>query len=229
MVASTAAGATYGTAKGATVKVIKISSGCTGSAPFSNVIAAFNTLANMASRGDIINYSFGARNDDRSCTPIYDTATENAVKAAYNKGVLVVTSAGNDGCNVKDFPVKRLAEAFVVGATSTARFAYNQDARSAFSGYGSNIAGFAPGQAVATLNHEGAPVTNSGTSFSAPYVAGLLASVCQAIAPNCQTAANGVGYQGFKSAHGITGTVVEPNGSALPAGTPSRFFVRNGW
>lgn len=229
-VASAAAGATYGTAKGAKVKVVRISGDCVGGGSTSSlIVAALNNVASVAARGDIINLSFGAKNEDKSCTPIYDTAQENAVKAAYNKGIVVVTSAGNDGCDVKNFPVKRLAEAFVVGATNKTRFAYNQDARRESSRYGSNIAGFAPGQLVATLNHDGTPLTVSGTSFSAPYVAGLLASVCQAIAPHCQTAANGVVYQGFKSAHGITGTVVEPNGTALPAGTPSRFFVRNGW
>lgn len=230
MVASAAAGATYGTAKGAKVKVIRISGDCTNGTSTSAIIAAaLNNVSSVAARGDIINLSFGARNQDKSCTPIYDTAQENAVRAAYNKGIAVVTAAGNDGCDVKDFAVKRQPEAFVVGATSTARFAYNQDARATFSRYGSNIAGFAPGQSINTLDHNGAAVSISGTSFSTPYVAGLLASVCQAIAPHCQTAANGVVYQGFKSAHSITGSVVEPNGTTLPAGTPSRFFVRNGW
>lgn len=229
-VASAAAGATYGTAKGAKVRVIRISGSCTnGSATSSVVAAALNNVSSIAKRGDIINLSFGVANNDGSCTPMYDTAQENAVKAAYNKGIIVVTAAGNDGCDVKNFPVRRLAEAFVVGATSFARFAYNQDARATFSRYGSNVAGFAPGQSVATLNHDGTPAIVSGTSIAAPYVAGLLASVCHAIAPHCQTAANGVVYQGFKSAHGTTGSVVEPNGAALPAGTPSRFFVRNAW
>lgn len=228
-VASAAAGATYGTAKGAKVRVIKIGIGCTKSALSSSITAAFNNVTSIAVRGDIINYSFGYENDDKSCTPIYDTAQENAVRAAYAKGIIVVTSAGNDGCDVKNFPIKRLPEAFVVGSTSTARVAYNQDARAPTSRYGSNVAGFAPGHRVVTLNHDGTQAEVSGTSFAAPYVAGLLASVCQAIAPNCQTAANGVNQQGFKTAHGITGSVVEWTGSALPTGTPSRFFVRNGW
>jgi subtilisin family serine protease len=229
-VASAAAGATYGTAKGAKVKVIRISGDCIeGGSTSSVIVAALNNVTSVAARGDIINLSFGARNKDKSCIPIYDTAQENAVRAAYNKGIIVVTSAGNDGCDVKNFAVKRQPEAFVVGGTSTARFAYNQDARYTSSRYGSNIAGFAPGQSINTLDHNGGAVSVSGTSYSAPYVAGLLASVCQAIAPHCQTAANGVVYQGFKSAHGITGSVVEPNGTALPVGTPSRFFLRNGW
>lgn len=188
-------------------------------------------------RGDIINFSFGYSRGYQVCTPMHDTALENAVKAAYNRGIIVVTSAGNDGCDVQNFPVKRLPEAFVVGATSTARLAYNQDARAQDlapaapwqSRYGGNVAGFAPGQSVVTLNYDGTPVVVSGTSIAAPYVAGLFASACHTAGTYCQTVANpGVAYQGFKG-NSVIGSVVEPNGGALPAGTPSRFFVRNGW
>lgn len=119
----------------------------------------------------------------------------------------------------------------MVGATSNKYLtSFQKDAMAPFSGHGSNIAGFAPGVGVLSLNNLGQRIAVTGTSFAAPYVAGLFASGCQATGTFCNTMANAsLVYQALK-AQAVQGSIVTDAGSAaLPAGTPSRFFVRNGW
>ena len=142
----------------------------------------------------------------------------------------MIVAAGNDGCNTADFTPTRIPEVFVVGATDNTRLAVGQDARATFSRFGINISAFAPGGAVWAMNFNGNTVSVNGTSFSAPYIAGLAAVGCQAFAPFCSDPANNVTavYNGLRSL-GTMGTVVDAGGLALPAGTPSRFLSRQPW
>ena len=232
-VASAAAGATYGTAKGANIVVAKITDGCTGNSQLSTSILAFNWLASNAPRGTIVNWSqaFEFRNAQgvRYCDTFINQELENAIRAAYNNGIIVVVAAGNDSCNTANYTPSRIPEAFVVGATNQTRFAYQQDARSTFSRYGPNISGFAPGENVNLLGVNGGRVYDSGTSFAAPYIAGIFAAGCQTAAPMCSTMENaGVAYSALRNTVS-TGTVVNSDGSTLPAGTPSRLMHRAPW
>jgi subtilisin family serine protease len=45
---------------------------------------------------------------------------------------------------------------------------------------GQNISTFAPGRNVQLMGKNGQKVINSGTSFSAPYIAGIFAVACSA-------------------------------------------------
>lgn len=225
-VAAAAAGKTYGVAKNANLVIGKITTGCTGSAEFSTIIMAFNWLTNNAPRGAIVNLSFGT-----DCAPWTNFALESAIKAAHDAGIIVVIAAGNASCNASGNSLTRLAQAFVVGATSNKYLtSYQKDAMATFTGYGSNIAGFAPGVGVMLLNNLGQRVAVNGTSFAAPYVAGLFAAGCQATGTFCNTMTNAsVAYQALKD-QAVKGSIVTDAGSAsLPSATPSRFFVRNGW
>lgn len=78
-------------------------------------------------------------------------------------------------------------EAFVVGATNQNRIVFAQDEKASFSRFGANISTFAPGQSVLALNFNGTQTTVSGTSFAAPYIAGIFAVGCQVAAPFCST------------------------------------------
>ena len=226
-VAAAAAGKTYGVAKNANLLIGKITSGCTGNTDNATIAMAFNWLAGNAQRGSIVNLSFGSRD----CTLWTNFALESAIKAAHDAGIIVVVAAGNASCNTSANSFTRLSQAFVVGATSNKYLtSFQKDAMATFTGHGSNIAGFAPGVGVLSLNHLGQRVAVFGTSFAAPYVAGLFASGCQATGTFCNTMANAsLVYQALK-AQAVQGSIVTDAGStALPAGTPSRFFVRNGW
>ena len=228
-VASIAAGATYGMAKGATVIAAKINSGCTSGGLVSTSVLAFDWLAVNAPRGTIVNWSNGLRGLTQ-CQPAISTTLENSIRSAVNAGIIVIVAAGNDGCNTADFSPTRIPEAFVVGATDNSRLAFGQDARASFSRFGTNLSTFAPGNFVAAMNFNGQVASVQGTSFSAPYVAGLFAAACQNFAPFCSNPANTV-IDIYNAARGIgtLGTVVDPGGAALPTGTQSRFISRQPW
>lgn len=223
-------GATHGVAKGATLIVAKITSGCTGNSDTATWALAFNWLAANAPRGTIVNLSSGLSYGLNQCTyTAYVQAVEDAIVAAFNAGIIVVVAAGNDNCNTINFTPTRIPQAFVVGATDTSRLANGRDAKASFSRTGTNISTFAPGQTVPLLNFDGAPITNSGTSFSAPYLAGMFAVGCQFYFPYCQDPLNSTGtiYEALRSV-GTIGTVVNPDGTPL-TGATSRFISRLVW
>lgn len=201
MVASAAAGNIKGVAKGATVVIGKISDNVTNAPSIPAIIIALDWLTANAPRGSIINLSVGFQTNPINCSvPLIDTSWENSIKSAYNAGLIVVVAAGNDGCNTANYSPTRIPEAFVVGATNNLRIAsYGQDAKANFSRTGWNISTFAPGQAVSLINQNGTPVTANGTSFSAPYIAGMFAIACQAAGTLCDTAPTAASlYQALK-------------------------------
>lgn len=114
---------------------------------------------------DVINLSLG------SAAP--DTYVRQAVQAATKKGITVVASAGNDGCNCMLYPAN-YPEAIAVGALDES----NQ--RAYFSSYGANLDFTAPGTNLrsptwsATNGRSSYQSGVAGTSFSAPLVSGLL-------------------------------------------------------
>jgi oryzin len=230
-----AAGNTRGVAKGANLIIAKITTGCTGNTNADTWVLAFNWLAVNAPKGTIANLSYAFSNGLYSCSNIFYQPLEDAIRAAYNAGIIAVVAAGNDGCDTANYSPTRIPEAFVVGATDTSRFAYFQDSllvylpESIVSRYGANVSTFAPGGAVALINYNGAAWLNWGTSFAAPYMAGMFAVGCQAAGTLCDTMANaGVAYDALRNI-GTLGTVVNSDGSALPGGTVSRFISRSPW
>lgn len=113
-----------------------------------------------------------------------------AVRYAASKGVLIVVAAGNEGQSVEGFGIAGMEEVITVGASGLA------DLRANFSNYGPSIDLLAPGVDVLSLRARrtdtlfGVPGAEyemgsayvgddkryfraSGTSFSAPMVAGV--------------------------------------------------------
>lgn len=226
-VASVAAGNVYGTAKGATVIVAKITTGCTGSSSIATSATAFNWLAINAPRGSAVNWSHGLSDSSGACGPVYDVPLESAIQAAHNAGIIVVVAAGNDTCNTANYSPTRIAEAFVVGATTQNRILSNaQDEKASFSRTGWNISTFAPGQTVAALNYTGVQVLSNGTSFSAPYITGLFATACQAAGTFCNTAISAAPlYQALRDT-GTLNTVTNTGNGTLVTGATSRFISK---
>lgn len=123
---------------------------------------------------DVISLSSGA--------PYDDTYVRQSIQYALDKGSLVVAASGNDGCNCMIYPA-RYPEVFAVGSQSPDGNA------SIFSNYGANIDIMAPGENIRTTAWSSSHPTNeyvanvSGTSFSTPYISGLL-SLARSHQPN---------------------------------------------
>ena len=125
----------------------------------------------------VINISLGGS------TP--DALETDAVAYAVSKGAVVVASAGNENTNAASYPAA-LADVIAVGAT-------NGGSRASFSNYGSWVDVGAPGVNLRSTAPAGtqtftAPYdTASGTSFSAPLVAGQ-AALLRAASPSSSAA-----------------------------------------
>jgi len=113
----------------------------------------------------IINMSFG---NNREGGEYGDGVVKDALDAAYEDGLLLVASAGNDNADINHYP----AALYNVIATASTNAL---DWRASFSTYGQWVDLAAPGRFVLTTTLEGSYDKASGTSFSAPYVAGLAA------------------------------------------------------
>lgn len=114
---------------------------------------------------DVISISLG--------TASQDPYLRMAVQYAMSKGAIVVAASGNDGCECISYPAN-YPEVVAVGAINSS------GNPTTFSNYGRNLDLLAPGQSIATStwnkNNPSATYVNSvaGTSFSTPFVSGLL-------------------------------------------------------
>ena len=170
-VAGVIGGNTFGVAKGATLHNVRIS-GCDDWTWTSNIIAGLNWVAANHVKPAVANLSWGGG---------IDYGLEDAVRGLIRAGVTLVVSAGNDGVDAKDQSPARVSEAMTVGASTS------WDARAGFSNFGPLVDLFAPGQSVRSASHlddDGNGILDdsklgSGTSFSAPMVAGVAARVLQ--------------------------------------------------
>jgi subtilisin family serine protease len=110
----------------------------------------------------VINMSFGTLENSR--------AIKSAVGYAQSKDVVLVASAGNNNTSAPQYPA---AYSGVITTAATDLF----DKKASFSNYGSNIYVDAPGVNIFSSYPGGYYSMVSGTSFSAPIVAGTAALI----------------------------------------------------
>ena len=130
-----------------------------GSGYYSDLVEGIIYAADQGAK--VINLSLGG-----SGTSI---ALENAINYAYNKGTVIVASAGNSNGAV-EYPA---ACSNVIGVAAVD----NSDVKSSYSCYGSGVSFTAPGNSVYSTYYGGGYVSGSGTSFSAPFVSSLAALI----------------------------------------------------
>jgi len=165
-VAGTAAGTTWGVAKGAPIWAARVVN-CSGGGQVSMAIAAVDWVTANGIRPAVVNMSLGY-GDVQSLR----TAVENSIAAGVNYAV----SAGNgdflgrpqDAC--KQSP-GGAPNAITVGATNSS------DNEASFSNYGPCVDILAPGVSITSAWYTSNTATNSisGTSMSSPHVAGAVA------------------------------------------------------
>ncbi|QOJ13313.1 MAG: S8 family serine peptidase [Planctomycetia bacterium] len=104
---------------------------------------------------------------------------ENAVEFAAGRGCVVVASVGNEGnATPIRYPAGYVQHGVLAVAATT-----DEDRRADFSNYGPHVSLCAPGVDVASADTVSAWVAASGTSYSAPLVAGT-AALLRRIAPH---------------------------------------------
>ncbi|XP_072032948.1 aqualysin-1-like [Amphiura filiformis] len=156
-------GTTYGIAKQANAYSVRVMS-CSGSGSYSNIIAGLNAVAGDTRGSRVASMSIGGGKS---------TSLNDAVKDAFNQGVVVSVSAGNDNADACNKSPASAPEAITVGATTST------DARSSFSNYGTCVDIFAPGSSITSscYGSDFQSCSKSGTSMSCPHVAGAAALV----------------------------------------------------
>jgi serine protease len=162
--AGSAAGAWRGVATGAAIGSVRVLN-CQGSGTNADVVAGFNFVANNQASGvtNILSASLGGGKS---------TATDDAINAGANRGVVPVVAAGNDNnANACNYSPAGAAQALTVGATAS------NDGRASFSNSGSCLDVFSPGVSIHSAWYTGNTAYNtiSGTSMATPLTAGAIA------------------------------------------------------
>ncbi|MFC8015996.1 S8 family serine peptidase [Streptomyces cinereoruber] len=166
-VAALAVGKTYGVARGATVVSLKTARGCQGNSTAGSLKAAVDWVTAFGSPRSVVNMSLSGP-VSRGMTEV-----EDAIRTSIAAGHTYVVAAGNNGGNACDASPAREPQVITVAASSP-----TTDARWNLSNFGRCVDLYAPGQNVTTASSlsDSATLTESGTSFAAPQVAGAVAA-----------------------------------------------------
>ena len=166
-VAGTVGGAKYGVAKKTTIIGVKAMDGDTGSA--SDVFAAFDwTVNDIVSKGRentaVINISLGSSGS---------TTWDAAITAAWAKGVLVATAAGNENEPAMNHSPCRSPELICVGNIEIDN---KRHSGRGGSNYGPPVDIFAAGTDIVSASYlsDSGTEVHTGTSMASPHVAGLV-------------------------------------------------------
>lgn len=164
-VAGTAAGATYGVARAATVVPVRVM-GCDGNGTTADVLQGLDWVAGQhtASVPAVVNLSL---------TTPGNVVLDAAVQGVVDDGIVVTAAAGNKNADACDASPGRVPAVLTVGATD------DTDTEAAFGNDGSCLDLFAPGVGIVSAWHTSPDATEtlSGTSMASPHVAGAAAVV----------------------------------------------------
>ncbi|XP_014558239.1 hypothetical protein COCVIDRAFT_36444 [Bipolaris victoriae FI3] len=200
-VAGTLGGTTFGVAKKTAIIGVKVIGGSTGSA--SDVFAGFDwTVNDIVSKNRqntaVINMSLGST---------ASTTWDNALTAAWNKGVSMVVAAGNENQPTFDRSPCRSPEVICVGNVQSNN---RRLGGGGGSNYGPEVDIFAAGTLIVSASHlsdTGSTVKN-GTSMASPHVAGLVSYLRGLEGPSTAAAVKARVYQ-----LGTPGVVTDTMGS----------------
>ncbi len=206
--ATTAAGTTYGVAKGATLHPVRVLN-CSGSGSFAQVVAGINWVTGdhqaHPGQNSVANMSLGGG---------ADPATDAAVNASITAGVVYTLSAGNsfgaDACTQS--PARVTAGLTVMAFDISDRLAN-------FSNIGTCTDLGAPGVNITAgwIGSPNATNTISGTSMSAPHVAGV-AMLYLAANPGSSVAAVNAALIN----NATNGIISGVGGGAFPSNSPNK-------
>ncbi|MEO7672838.1 MAG: S8 family serine peptidase [Pyrinomonadaceae bacterium] len=161
-VAGTIGSSTYGVAKNVSLHGVRVTM-CTGSTSVSLVMSGIDWVTANRINPAVVNISLGFA----GISSALDTSVTNSIAS----GITYVIAAGNNGGDACSYSPGRTPNAITVGASR------NTDARASYSNFGSCVDIFAPGSVITSLSNSSDTATTflSGTSMSAPHVAGVAA------------------------------------------------------
>ncbi|XP_074660490.1 uncharacterized protein LOC141912953 [Tubulanus polymorphus] len=164
-VTGTILGKTYGLAKHATGIAVRVLDR-TGSGTVGTILGGIQWLVNdhtsKTNKKSLANMSLGGSKSK---------ALNDAVDEAVNAGVLFIVAAGNEGMDSCQTSPASAKQSISAGCTDRDdKFCY-------FSNYGRCVEILAPGMNIISASNQGDQATEifSGTSMSAPHIAGILA------------------------------------------------------
>ena len=128
----------------------------------------------------VINMSFGTKDNTK--------VMQDAIAFAQKQGAILVASAGNDNTSTPQYPAA-YSGVITVAATTLS------DQKASFSNFGSFVVVDAPGVDIVSAYPGGGYAVASGTSFSAPEVAGEVALLLQLKTTGIATIVNARGGQ----------------------------------
>ena len=159
-VAGTVGSATWGVAKSVRLHAVRVLD-CTGSGPFSGVIAGIDWVTANQVKPAVVNMSLSG-----STNPAVDDAVRHSVAAGI---VYVVAAGNNNGADACAYSPGSTGEALTVGAVDSG------DTRASWSNIGRCVDLFAPGVNITSTSRTGDTAVMSGTSMASPHVAGVVA------------------------------------------------------
>ncbi|HWM11673.1 MAG TPA: S8 family peptidase [Solirubrobacteraceae bacterium] len=199
-VAGTIGAATWGVAKGVTLRGVRVLN-CSGRGSTSGIIAALNWIRTNGARPAVANMSLGGG---------FSSSLNSAATNLSNAGVFLAVAAGNESQNACNVSPASASGVFTTAASD------RNDRRASFSNYGSCVEAYAPGVAIRSTWLSGGINTISGTSMASPHVAGVGALYKQG-SPGASSASisNAI-------ISGATTNVITSN----PSGTPNRLLYK---
>jgi len=149
-----------GVAFNSRIMAVKVGDGSTGKARYSHIANGIIYAADNGAK--VINLSLGGY--------AYSSYLESAVNHAWNAGCVLVGAVGNNNLSDPFYPA---AYDNVIGVSATDQ----NDVKASWSNYGAHVAVAAPGVSIYSTYWNGSSTyaNMSGTSMSAPHVAGLAA------------------------------------------------------
>ena len=135
-----------------------------GSGQLSWIICGVDHATDNFNTGDVANMSLGGRTTN--------TSLDDAVRYAADKGLLFAIASGNSGDDASNFTPARTGNQheniYTIAAID------QNDNMPSWSNFGDPVSYAAPGVGILSTKRNGGTETMSGTSMSAPHVAGLL-------------------------------------------------------
>ena len=151
-------GTEYGVAKKITIVPVRVLDD-NGSGTTEGVVTGIDWVAQHASGPSVANMSLGGGADE---------VLDDAVRGAIAAGVPFAVAAGGSASDAANFSPARVTEALTIGASGM------DDCVSSFSNFGAVVDMFAPGESITGPWPGGGTQTLSGSSVSAPHVAGAV-------------------------------------------------------